>query len=349
MHHHTTIKDIAKALNISVSTVSRALRDTYDVSAETRERVVQKAAELKYKPNFNARGLSQGRTHNIGIILPSINNYYFSTVITGIQKTAYLHGYNIILYVTNDSSEREIDIIDNLSVSSLDGLLISTCCNHCGHIEEVSSNIPVVFFDRTGETPGSKVMQDDFNGAYEATNHLIMQGYSRIAHIAGPEGQLFTKKRLNGYKAALTANGMAIREDWIIHSGFSQHDGENDTEYLLSLSKPPDAIFAVNDRKAIGAMLALKKKGITIGRGVGVVGFTNDPVSEIISPTLTTMAEPAFDIGRISCELLLKHINKKSFAPQEVILPGELMVRESSKRRPAPEAASVSHLENQQW
>src|SRR5690606_6636234 len=332
-HHPTTIKDIAKALNISVSTVSRALRDTYDVSAEIRQKVIQKAAELKYKPNFNARGLSQGRTHNLGIILPSINNYYFSTVITGILKTAYLHDYNIILYVTNDSAEREIDILDNLPISSMDGLLISTCCSHCGHIEEVASNLPVVFFDRTGETAGSKVMQDDYNGAFEATSHLIRQGYRKIAHIAGPERQLFTKKRLNGYKAALAAHGMDVHEEWIIHSGFSQDDGQKDTSYLLSLPDPPDAIFAVNDRKAIGAMLTLKKHNIPIGSGIGVVGFTNDPVSEIISPSLTTMAEPAFDIGRIGCELLLKHIHKPNFAPQEVILPSELMVRESSQRQ----------------
>lgn len=334
MHQPPTIKDIAKALNISVSTVSRALRDTYDVSAETRQKVVQKAAELRYKPNFNARGLSQGRTHNLGIILPAINNYYFSTVITGIQKTAYQHDYNIILYVTNDSAEREIDIFDNLPISSMDGLLISTCCCQCGHIEELASHLPVVFFDRTGETSGSKVMQDDYNGAFEATSHLIQQGYQRIAHIGGPEGQLFTKKRLNGYKAALAAHGMSLNENWILHSGFSQEDGEKDAGYLLNLPEPPDAIFAVNDRKAIGAMVALKKRDIAIGSGIGVVGFTNDPVSEIISPSLTTIAEPAFDIGRISCELLLKHIQKESFAPQEVILPGELIVRESSQRRP---------------
>ena len=189
-------------------------------------------------------------------------------------------------------------------------------------------------------------MQDDFNGAYEATSHLIMQGYRRIAHIAGPEGQLFTKKRLNGYKAALAAHGMPLQADWIFHSGFSQQDGENDTEYLLGLPQPPDAIFAVNDRKAIGAMLALKRNGIPIGPGVGVVGFTNDPVSEIISPTLTTMAEPAFDIGRISCELLLKHINKKSFAPQEVVLPGELIVRESSQRRPVTTYSQLLPLQD---
>src|SRR5690606_31409383 len=248
--------------DISVSTVSRASRDTYDVSAETREKVVQKAAELKYKPNFNARGLSQGRTHNLGIILPSINNYYFSTVITGIQKTAYQHDYNIILYVTNDSAEREIDILDNLPISSMDGLLISTCCSHCGHIEEIASNLPVVFFDRTGETAGSKVMQDDYNGAFEATSHLIRQGYRKIAHIAGPEGQLFTKKRLHGYKAALTAAGRDIHEEWIIHSGVSQEDGRNDSAYLHSLPTTPDAIFAVNDRKAIGTMLTLKERNI---------------------------------------------------------------------------------------
>lgn len=333
MNHFVTIKDIARELNISVSTVSRALRDTYDVSLETKFKVLEKAAELKYKPNLNARGLSQGRTHNIGIILPFITNYYFSTVITGIQKTAYLHGYNIILFVTNDSSDREIDIVRNLSISSLDGILISTCCSQSDHIEEIASkNIPLVFFDRTGNAAGSKVMQDDYNGAFEATSHLIDQGYSKIAHIAGPKGQFFTENRLKGYKDALKAHKLPIQEEWIIHSGFSQECGEEDTQRLLDGIDPPDAIFAVNDRKAIGCMLTLKKNNIRIGCEIGVVGFTNDPIASIISPTLTTVAEPAFDIGRISCELLLKHIHKSSFASQEVVLPGELIIRESSYR-----------------
>ena len=333
MNHFVTIKDIARELNISVSTVSRALRDTYDVSVETKYKVLEKAAELNYKPNLNARGLSQGRTHNIGIILPFITNYYFSTVITGIQKTAYQHGYNIILFVTNDSSDREIDIMKNLSISSLDGILISTCCSQSDHIEEIASkNIPLVFFDRTGNTSGSKVMQDDYNGAFEATSHLIDQGYSKIAHIAGPKGQFFTENRLKGYTDALKAHGLPIQEDWIIHSGFSQEYGEEDTQYLLEGNNPPDAIFAVNDRKAIGSMITLKKNKIRIGGEIGVVGFTNDPISTIISPSLTTVAEPAFDIGRISCELLLKHIHKSSFEPKEVVLPGELIIRESSQR-----------------
>lgn len=333
MHHFVTIKDIARELNVSVSTVSRALRDTYDVSPETKLKVLKKADELQYKPNFNARGLAQGKTHNLGIILPFITNYYFSTVITGIQKTAYLHGYNIILFVTDDSPEREIDIVRDLSISSLDGILISTCCSSSDHIQKISSQgIPLVFFDRTGNVPGSKVMQDDYNGAFEATSHLISQGYSKIAHIAGPRDQKFTENRLRGYKDALEAKSLPVREEWIIHSGFSQEYGEEDTRQLLAGRHVPDAIFAVNDRKAIGAMLYLKKKGIVIGKEIGVVGFTNDPVASIISPTLTTVAEPAFDIGRISCELLLTHLLKKSFGPQEVTLPGELIIRESSQR-----------------
>lgn len=333
MHQSITIKDIARELNISVSTVSRALRDTYDVSPETKEKVIEKAAQLKYKPNFNARGLSQGKTHNIGIILPFITNYYFSTVITGMQKTAYLHGYNIILFLTNDSPEREIDILRDLSISSLDGLLISTCSGSSEHIQEiVSKGIPLVFFDRAGNMEGSKVMQDDYNGAYEATSHLIAQGYQKIAHIAGPKGQMFTEKRLKGYIDALLANDYPIVEEWIIHSGFSQENGEEDTKALLDGTNKPDAIFAVNDRKAIGAMITLKHRNIAIGKEMGIIGFTNDPVSKIITPSLSTVAEPAFDIGRISCELLLKHIAKASFEPQEVILPGELVIRESTTR-----------------
>lgn len=333
MHHFITIKDIARELKVSVSTVSRALRDTYDVSQETKAKVLEKAAELKYKPNYNARGLSQGKTHNIGIILPFITNYYFSTVITGIQKTAYLHGYNIILFVTNDSSERESAIMGDLSASSLDGILISTCSSSTDHIQEmVSKGVPLVFFDRTGNLNVSKVMQDDYNGAFEATSHLIAQGYTKIAHIAGPKGQKFTENRVKGYLHALSSQGLPIREEWIIHSGFSQECGEEDTGQLLNLPNKPDAIFAVNDRKAIGAMIVLKNRNIAIGKEVGIVGFTNDPISTIISPSLTTVAEPAFEIGRISCELLLNHLHKKSFEPKEITLPAELIVRESSLR-----------------
>ena len=337
MHHHTTIKDIAKRLNISVSTVSRALRDTYDVSQDTRDKVLAMASELHYKPNFNAIGLAQGRTHNIAVILPFITNYYFSTVITGIQEVAYNQGFNIVFFVTNDSSEREKSIVQNLSISGLDGLLISVSSDseECQHLQElIDEGIPIVFFDRVAtDIQASKVMQDDYNGAFEAVEHLVKNGYRKIAHIAGPKGLSFTKKRLNGYLAALEKHKLPLRPEWIIYSGFSQECGETDTYQLLQCKDSPDAIFAVNDRKAVGAMIALKNKNIHIGKEIGVIGFTNDPVSAIISPSLTTVAEPAFEIGKISCELLLKHITKKNFSAQEVILPGKLIVRESTSRK----------------
>src|SRR5258708_6431009 len=332
-----TIKDIARMLNISVATVSRALRDTYDVNKETREKVLNLAFQLNYKPNFNATALAHGHTHNIGILLPFITNYYFSTVITGIQKVAYDANYNIILYITNDSSERELSIIENLSISSLDGLLVSVSSNSGSsrHFQDlIDKGVSVVFFDRViANMKTSKVMQDDYNGAFEAVTHLIAQGYTKIAHIAGPKGLDFTEKRLQGYLDALKKNKITVRKEWIVYSGFSQACGEDDTYQLLECHPRPDAIFAVNDRKAIGAMLALKNRNIVIGKEVGVMGFTDDPLCTIISPSLTTIAEPAFTIGKLSCELLLKHIKKKHFSPQEVTLPGKLMVRESTRRR----------------
>lgn len=336
MGHAVTIKDIAKILNVSVSTVSRALRDTYDVNKETREKILSLAKELNYKPNFNATGLAQGSTHNIGVVLPFITNYYFSTVITGIQEVAYNNNYNITLYITNDSSERELSIIQNLSLSRLDGLLVSVSSNSdsCSHFQEIiDEGTPIVFIDRVAsQIDASKVMQDDYNGAFEAVEHLIQSGYTKIAHIAGPKGLDFTEKRLHGYLDALKKYSLSTRKEWIIYSGFDQNCGEADTYQLLECEQRPDAIFAVNDRKAIGAMVALKKKKIIIGKEMGVIGFTDDPICTLISPSLSTIAEPAFNIGKTGCELLLKHINKNYFQPQEIILPGKLMVRDSTRR-----------------
>jgi len=330
-----TIKDIARNLNISVATVSRALRDTYDVNKETREKVLQMARQLDYKPNVNATGLARGKTNNIGVILPFVTNYYFGTVITGIQEVAYSKGYNIMLFITNDAEEREIDITHSMNVSSFAGFLVSSSASSFRHFKEIADKgVHIVFFDRVSPTmESSKVMQDDYNGAFIATEHLIKQGYTRIAHLAGPRGITMTEKRLKGYLDALEKYRVPVNKEFIVHSGFSQECGYTDTEFLLSRKLRPDAIFGVNDRKAIGAMLALKANNIKIGKEIGVIGFTNDPASALITPSLTTVAEPAFEIGKISCELLLKHITKKRFPPEEVVLPTTLIVRESTIRK----------------
>ena len=334
---YTTIKDIAKALNISVATVSRALQDKYDVSAETRQKVLETAIRLNYKPNFNATGLVQRSTHNIGVVIPTITNYYFSTVITGILETAQSNGFHIVLYITNDQPEIELKILKNMSGSSLDGLLacVSSDANNYSYFQEmIDDGLPVVFFDRVAETiETSKVVQDDYNGAFEAVEHLINCGYRNIAHITGYKELSLTENRLKGYNNAMEKHNLPVKEDFIIFSGFSQKDGERDITLLFNDRQDlPDAIFAVCDRKAIGAIMELKRRNITVGRDVGVIGFTNDPISEIISPTLSTIAEPAFEIGKVSCELLLKHIKKSSFPAEQVTLSGELISRESTSR-----------------
>ena len=200
--------------------------------------------------------------------------------------------------------------------------------------ELMDNDLPIVFFDRVAsDIKTSKVMQDDYNGAFEAVEHLIKNGYRRIAHIAAPKELTITQKRLQGYIDALKKHNIPVREEWIIYSGFSQESGEKDTYELLKCKVKPDAIFALNDRKAIGAMIALKNKKITIGKEIGVIGFANDPIASVITPTLSTISVPAFDIGKISCELLFKHIKKSNFHPEEIILPGKLIVRESTIKK----------------
>lgn len=334
--HIITIKDLARELNISVATVSRGLRNTHDVSEETKNKIIAKAKELNFRPNFNAIGLVKKKSHNIAVILPTITNYYFSTVISGIQKVAYKNNYNINLHITGESAEREISIARQLTLSSLDGLLvcITSESKNCTHFEDIINyGVPVVFFDRVADSiHTSKVMQNDFEGAFMAVEHLIQNDYRKIAHIAGPYGLSFTTNRFEGYLAALKKYNIPLREEWIIYSEFDQVSGSNDVKHLWKKRNKPNAIFAVNDRKAIGAMLELKKKNIEIGKEVAVVGFTNDPMSAIVSPSLTTVEEPAMEVGIQSCELLLKHISKKDFEAKEVTLNCKLIVRESSQK-----------------
>lgn len=256
-------------------------------------------------------------THNIAVILPIITNYYFSTVITGIQKVAYENGYNIILYITDESSDQEITIAREISLSSIDGLLVCVTSesNKCEHLVEIiDSGVPIVFFDREAEAINtSKVLQNDFDGAFMAVEHLLKNGYKNIAYIGGSPRLSFSRDRVNGYRYALKTHNLPVSSERIVHSGFTQMSGNLDTKKLWDSKKKPDAIFAVNNRKAIGAMLELKQKGIVIGKEVGVVGFTYDPVSLIIDPSLTTIEEPALEIGMLSCELLIKHMSKKNF------------------------------------
>ena len=329
-----TIKHIAAALNISISTVSRALHDAYDVSPETRQKVLALAEQLDYNPNPYAVSLVKHETKIIGVLLPEIATPYFSTVVKGIQDVAYNAGYNVMFFISDESLEREKLILKKLSVNSLDGLLVSVSLetNTSEHFQKLmAKGLPIVFFDRVlNDINTSKVVQDDYKGAFNATLHLIQQGCKRIAHLAGPKHLENAQKRAQGYIDALKENNMEVKKNLLIYSGFSQEDGLRDMSKLLGLKPLPDAIFAVNDRKAIGAMIALRRYGYKIPEHVAIVSFGNTPISEVITPTLSTVEQAAYEIGAKSCQLLFSHIKTPDIEPQTVVMPSKLVIRESS-------------------
>ncbi|WP_286767995.1 MULTISPECIES: LacI family DNA-binding transcriptional regulator [Sphingobacterium] len=328
------IKYIAELLKISTSTVSRAFRNTHDINPATKDRVLNLANSLNYKPNPSASALASGSTKTIGVIIPSVQNFYFSTVISGIQSKAFAEGYNVILYISNDHPDDEARLLENLSLGHIDGLLISISSEkNIPYFERlIELKFPLVFFDRVPHIiQATKVMQDDFQGAYDATKFLIDKGYQSIAHISGPKEMALVQSRYAGFKQAMQDHRLDIDSELIVFSAFNRQSGFDDTNKILASTNKPDAIFAVNDSKAIGSILALKKKNIVVGSEIGVIGFTNDPIGEIIEPALTTIEEPAFQIGQESCHLLLRHIKHTDFEVRDLILPNKLIIRSSTK------------------
>ncbi|MFT4203166.1 MAG: LacI family DNA-binding transcriptional regulator [Chitinophagaceae bacterium] len=327
------IVDLAKMLNVSVATVSRAFRNTHDISPETRSMILDLAKTMEFQPNKSAAALASGKTKNIGIVLPFITNYYYAKVISGIQDYAYSKGYNIILFITNDDPKKEQELVSNIATNALDGLLVSIASSSHDFTyfdKLIKKGMPIVFFDKVPhEKNVSRVMQNDIRGAYDATAFLLSNGFRNIVHLTGPKNLKMTQQRLEGYKMALSEAEIPYNESMVAYSGFSREDGEQDVERLINNQVSFNAIFAANDRKAIGAILALKARGIKVGDEVAVIGFTNDPMGEIIEPTLTSIEEPAYEIGIKSCELLIKHIRIQHFDKRDIILPNKLIVRQS--------------------
>jgi LacI family transcriptional regulator len=335
-----TIKDLARELGISPSTVSRALKDHPDISPDTKKAVNELAEKLNYQPNIVALNLRQSKTNTIGVIIPEVVHFFFSTVIKGIDDVAYSAGYNVILAQSNESLEREKTDMKALFNSRVDGMLMSISreTTTYDHIETtLSKGVPIVFFDRVYDNPLlSKVLVDDFEGAKEATLHLIDQGCKRIAHLEGPPNLAISTQRLEGYIEALKQHNMAIDKALIVPCPFgSIEEGRAATEKLLSLKNPPDAIFASNDPAAMGSMQAIKEKGLKIPADVAVAGFSNWFFSSMTEPPLTSVDQPGFEMGQEAARLLIRHIEMKEKddaepEPETKILKTRLVVRESS-------------------
>src|SRR5690606_13315386 len=342
-YNQVTIKDIARELGISPSTVSRALKDHPDISPDTKKAVNALAEKLNYQPNIVALSLRQSKTNTIGVIIPEIVHFFFSTVISGIEDVAYSAGYNVILAQSNESQTREISDIKALFNSRVDGMLMSVSreTTNFDHIESMlAKGVPIVFFDRVYDTAqASKIIVDDFTGAKEATLHLIDQGCKRIAHIEGPPNLEISKQRLEGYKEALKEHNMPFNKELVaICPSGTIEEGKKATEKLLSLKNPPDAIFATNDPAAMGAMQAIKAKGLKMPDNVALVGFSNWFFSSLMDPPLSSVDQPGFEMGQEAAKLLIRQIEKQEkddedITPETKILKTRLIIRESSLKK----------------
>ena len=333
-----TITDIANKLKVAPSTVSRALRNQSSISQKTKNAVLALAKKLNYQPNDIAIKLLRRKSNMIGVIVPQITSHFYSAIITSIQDVLSNTSFNMMVFISNESFEEEVMIIQKLEKLQVDGVLVSTSSktktfNHLKKIQK--KGIPVVIFDR--DCPGlkaDKVLVDDYSGAFEAVEFLIQSGCEKIAHLGGPNNSSTSKHRLNGYLDALKKNKIPIKKKYIHHvSGFTSKSGIKASKVLLELENPPDAIFAVNDNIAIAAMNVAKKMNIKIPEKLSIIGFNDDPHSSLMTPSLSTVLQPVFSIGMLSARILLHHLKKidTKIEFRHEVFKTELITRESSK------------------
>ena len=334
--HMATIVDIARALNISKSTVSRALHEHSDINKETRLAVLKMATKLDYQPNLLAKSLVQSKSNTNGIIVPEFLTYFFPTVIMGAQEVAAKEGYNVVICQSQESYETEISNANVLLSNRVDGVLISMTreTKKFEHFRSFQRHgIPVVFFNRVCEEMNtSRVLVNDYEGAYKITEHLIQSGYRRIAHVGGPPSLRLSRNRLTGYKDALTQYKLPVKNSFIVESDLSKKSAWLCAQKILGMKNKPDAVFCVNDPTAIQVMLYAKTRGIRIPSQLGVAGFSDDPIASVIEPPLTTVEQPVAEMGRVAMRLLLNEIHNQGddIKPVNELLTTRLIVRQSS-------------------
>lgn len=335
-HKPTTIKDIAKKLHLSISTVSRALRNAPDINPETKKIILELAELMSYLPNKLARSLRQNQTNTIGVIVPNLD-YVISTMVKGIDEAALEAGFTVIVCQSNESFIREAVNTRRMLNSLVDGFIISVSSetksnDHFKVLQE--REIPLVVFDRViPDMVASSVILDNEEGGFIATEHLIEQGYKRIAILAGPKTLDISNNRLKGYQKALKKYNMKFDPSLVVHCEFNQDFAFFATEELLALKKRPDAIFTISDRMAIGAMIAIKNKGLKMPDDIGLVGFNNEPSLALFTPSISSVEQPSFEIGKMAGKIFIEQFLNNNFSDtrQEILKP-KLYIRESSTR-----------------
>lgn len=330
-----TIKDIARELGISPSTVSKALKGHPDISSSTKKAVRELVERWNYKPDPIALSLKGGQSKTIGVIVPEIVHYFFSTVISGIEDLAYDSGYHVMFCQSNESYEREVKAVETLLSSRVDGILVSLCkvTKNFDHFRKITeAGKPLVFFDRIcDEIETDRVIVDDEAGAFEGVNHLIRSGCHEIIHLSGPLNLLIAKNRMNGYIRALKENNIPVKEENIIKCDTAEEAREI-VPGLFDRTIKPDGIFAVNDLTAAEAMKTVKHEGYKVPDDVSFVGFTSGMISDLTDPSLTSVEQHGYIVGKEAVRLLINRLEAKENIPfQTKIIKTELVVKGSTR------------------
>jgi len=340
MKQKITLKKIAKEFDVSISTVSKALKDSHEISNEVKEKIQAFAKYYHYKPNSLALNLRNQKTKTIGIIIPEIVHHFFTKVISGIEQVANENGYNVMICLSNESLEKEILNMDMLANGVVDGIIVSVAKeteekeNYSHFNDLIYNGIPLVMFDRIIDKINcNKVITDDVNGGFLATNHLIKTGCKKIALITTPDFVTVGSQRKKGYLKALQNSDLEISNDLIIKVDEKQNI-EKQIQTLFALKNPPDGIFAVNEIYAATAMKIAKKKGLQIPTNLQIIGFTNGLISKFTSPSLSTVAQHGYTMGKKAIELLLDEINfqEGDYQYKTAIINTDLKLRESTKK-----------------
>ena len=334
-----TIYDIANALNLSASTVSRGLRNHPAIRKDTIRRIKASAQSMGYQQNIFARNLRKNRSNTIGVILPRLDSSFQSSVVSGIEERMNQKGFNLIIGQSRESVEKEKVNIITMYNSRVDGLLISLACdtNNLDHLDRfLKKGIPVVFFDRVKECPNCKctsVVIDNEKAGYKATEHLILQGCKRILFLSGNLLSNVYNDRHHGYTQALLQNGLTHEPQLTFIDRLNKESGARTVSRLLKMEKRPDGIFAVNDTSAVAIIFELKKAGIRVPEEIAVVGFNNDHISRVIDPGLTTIHYPGQEMGEVAASTLIDMLNNGDpVIKKTIVLDHKLIIRRSSLR-----------------
>ena len=331
-----TIYDIAKKLQISAATVSRALKNHTAISEATRKKVQETARKMGYRSNSFASNLRRQKSNTIGFLVHELHSNFITSVLAGIEKITANTDFDLVIGHSSESAQKEIANAENLFHKRVDGLIASLSFDttDTSHFQPyVDKGIPVVFFDRVDENNyGVKVVIDNAKAGYEATMHLIGQGCNNIAHITASLKRNVYADRLKGYKKALTENKMPYTKNHVIVTGYNEHDSTKAAEHLMHMKPRPDGVFITNDFCAAVCIRTWKAAGLRIPEDIAVVGFNNDAIGKIVEPSLTTINYNGVEIGKTAAKCLLDQLNGIPGAPKDgvIVLKSELIIRGSS-------------------